>query len=251
MNAIILAGAVNSGALRKVSQEHYEAEIKIAGRPMLDYVLQALRSISSVQRIIIVGPRALISSDMRDENCTMVERGNTWEESLMNGLNALESEEPLLLVTSDIPLITKEALEDFLERCQSRKADVYYSFVSKDDNEKKYPGVQRTYVKLRDGVYTGGNLALISPKVIRDNFEMFRKASAMRKKPLQLCLLLGWKCLLKLVFGRLAIHEIEQRVAEIFHFSAVGIVSPYPEVGIDVDKPSDLKLAREVLSKLG
>jgi GTP:adenosylcobinamide-phosphate guanylyltransferase len=251
MNAIILAGAVNSGALRKVSQEQYEAEIKIAGRPMLDYVLQALRSISSVQRIIVVGPHSLISNDMRDRDCSVVGSGNTWEESLINGLNALESEDPLLLVTSDIPLITKEALEDFLERCQSRKADVYYSFVSKDANEKKYPGVQRTYVKLREGVYTGGNLALLSPKVIRDNFEMFKKASAMRKKPLQLCSLLGWKCLFKLILGRLAIGEIEERVAKIFHFTAVGIASPYPEVGIDVDKPSDLKLAREVLSKLG
>ena len=111
--------------------------------------------------------------------------------------------------------------------------------------------MQRTYVKLREGVFTGGNLALISPKVIRENFEMFKKASAMRKKPLQLCTLLGWKCLFKLILGRLAIHEIEERVAKIFHFTAVGVASPFPEVGIDVDKPSDLQLAREVLSKLG
>lgn len=251
MNAIILAGAVNSGALRKVSQEQYEAEIKIAGRSMLDYVLQALRSISSVQRIIVVGPQSLISADMHDQNCSIVECGDSWEDSLMNGLNALKSEGPVLLVTSDIPLITKDALEDFLRRCRSRKADVYYSFVSKDVNEKKYPGVQRTYVKLREGVFTGGNLALILPKVIRENFEMFKKASAMRKKPIQLCSLLGWKCLIKLVCGRLSIREIEERVAKKFHFTAVGVASPYPEVGIDVDKPSDLKLAREVLSKLG
>ena len=251
MNAIILAGAINSGPLREVSEEQYEAEIKIAGRPMLDYVLQALRSISSLQRIIVVGPQSLISAQMCDQNCTIVEQGNSWEESLINGLNVLQSEEPLLLVTSDIPLITKEALEDFLERCRNRKADVYYSFVSKDANEKKYPGVQRTYVKLREGVFTGGNLGLVLPRVIRDNFEMFKKASAMRKKPLQLCTLLGWKCLIKLIIGRLSIHEIEERVAKIFHFTAVGIASPYPEVGIDVDKPSDLKLAREVLSKLG
>jgi GTP:adenosylcobinamide-phosphate guanylyltransferase len=251
MDAIILAGATNSGALRQVSQEEFEAEIKIAGRPMLDYVLQALRSISSIQRIVVVGPDSLMTPEMKERTSDVAEPGNSWEESLINGLNKLNTEEPVLLVTSDIPLITKEALEDFLTRCQERKGDVYYSFVSKEANERKYPGVQRTYVKLREGVFTGGNLGLIAPRIIRDNFEMFKKAAAMRKKPLQLCSLLGWKCMFKLVCGRLSIHEIEDRVAKIFHFAAIGVASPYPEVGIDVDKPSDLQLAKEVLSKIG
>jgi GTP:adenosylcobinamide-phosphate guanylyltransferase len=251
MDAVILAGATNSGALRKVSHEQYEAEIKIAGRPMLDYVLQALRNISAIQRIIVVGPESSVTAEMKEKIYLLVQRGDSWEESLINGLNALDTNEPILLVTSDIPLITKEAVEDFLMRCKNRKGDIFYAFVSKDVNEQKYPGVQRTYVKLREGVFTGGNLALLSPRVIRDNFETFKKAAAMRKKPLKLCSLLGWKCMIKLFLGNLAIGEIEERVAKIFNFTAIGVASPYPEVGIDVDKPSDLKLAQEVLSKLG
>lgn len=249
MDALVLAGATNSGALRKVSQVRFEAEIEIAGRPMLDYVLQALRSVSIIQRIIVVGPETLVTPEMKEKITTIVERGNTWEESLINGLNALKAEEPVLLVTSDIPLITKEALEDFLARCQIRKGDIYYSFVSKEVNDRKYPGVQRTYVKLQEGVFTGGNLALLTPRIIRNNFETFKKAAAMRKKPLQLCSMLGWKCMVKLALGKLTIREIEERVAKIFKFTAIGVASPYPEVGIDVDKPSDLILARKVLSK--
>lgn len=218
---------------------------------MLDYVILALKNVRTINRIIVVGPESLLTANMREKVSSIVNQGNSWEESLINGLNALEMEDSVLLVTSDIPLITKEAVEDFLVSCKTRKGDIYYAYVSKEVNEQKYPGVQRTYVKLREGVFTGGNLALLAPRVIRDNFETFKKAAAMRKKPLQLCSLLGWKCMYKLVFGKLAIHEIEERVAKIFNFTAIGVASSYPEVGIDVDKPSDLRLAKEVLSKLG
>lgn len=249
MDAIVLAGAMNSGALRKVSPAAFEAEIEIAGRPMLDYVLQALRSVSVIQRIIVVGPDSLLTSSMRDKISLVVDRGDSLDESLMNGLNVLNVEEPVLIVTADIPLITREALEDFLMRCRARKGDIYYSFVSKEMNEQKYPGVQRTYVRLKEGVFTGGNLALISPRVIRDHLETLKRAASMRKKPLQLFAMLGWKYLFKLIGGKLTIREIEERVAKILSFKAIGIVSPYPEVGIDVDKPSDLVLAWKVLSK--
>ena len=39
--------------------------------------------------------------------------------------------------------------------------------------------------------------------------------------------------------------EIEERVRLILGFRGVAVVSPYPEVGIDVDKPQDLALVEE------
>ena len=60
--------------------------------------------------------------------------------------------------------------------------------------------------------------------------------------------MLGWKYLCSLLAGNLTIKQIEERVANILKINAVGIISPFPEVGIDVDKPSDLQLVTEVLS---
>ena len=97
--------------------------------------------------------------------------GRSLLESLNNGLRAIDIEEPLLVLTSDIPLISKDALEDFLFRCKQKEADVYYSFVPKEINESKYPGVQRTYVKLYEGTFTGGNLVLLSPEVIKTSYQ--------------------------------------------------------------------------------
>lgn len=249
MNAIVLAGAPNKGALRQISSAQYEAEIDIAGRPMLDYVVLALERVQSINQIVIVGYESMLSSNgFNDKHLVFVKPGTSVIESLKNGISALTFGEPILILTSDIPLITKEALEDFLNRC-NRSGDIFYSFVPKTVNDQKYPGVQRTYVRLKEGTFTGGNIVLLSSEIIREKLTTLTKAVALRKKPLKLCRMLGWWYLWKLLLGSLTIKEIEGRVAEVLGVKAVGIVSPYPEVGIDVDKPSDLKLAREVLTK--
>lgn len=248
MDAVILAGGLNSGALRRVSSAQYEAEIEIAGRPMLDYVILALKRVVEIKRILVVGPETVLSAETRQQVTALINPGHSLVESLNNGLKALQTEEPVLVLTSDIPLITCEALQDFLTRCHERNGDIYYSFVSKEVNEAKYPGVQRTYVKLREGVFTGGNLVLLSPRVVRNHMSKLGKAASLRKKPIQLCKMLGWKYLFKLVAGRLTIREIEERVAKLLNLVPVGVISPYPEVGIDVDKPSDLLLVRAALS---
>ncbi|HOJ77241.1 MAG TPA: nucleotidyltransferase family protein [Bacillota bacterium] len=251
MEAVILAGATNSGPLRSMSNAYYEAEIEIAGRPMITYVIEALQGVSGIEQIIVVGDRSILPLEiLEDETIKVVNPGQSLIDSLMNGLAVLRSQAPVLVVTSDIPLISVEALEDFIFRCQQKEGDLYYSFVPKEINDSKYPGVERTYVKLKDGIFTGGNIVLLSPKIIKDHLEKLKKAAALRKKPFQLCSLLGWKYIYKLFIGQLNIAEIEQRVSKIFNFKAVGIVSPYPEVGIDIDKPSDLILARAKLSGL-
>jgi GTP:adenosylcobinamide-phosphate guanylyltransferase len=248
MDALILGGAPNSGPLRKISSAEYEAGIYIAGRPMIDYVISALRNVPVISRIIVVCDESVLSETLRRQVTSIIKPGKTLLDSLNNGLKTMEPREPVLVLTADIPLISKEALEDFLLRCMSKEADVYYSFVSKEVNEEKYPGVKRTYVKLHEGVFTGGNVVLLSPQVIRDHTDILNKAVLLRKKTLQLCLLLGWKYLFYLLVGRLTIHHIEEQVAGILKIKAVGVISAFPEVGIDVDKPSDFHLVSKVLS---
>lgn len=248
MDALILGGAPNIGPLRKISCAQYEAGIYIAGRPMIDYVISALRNVPGISRIVVVCDESVLSEGSKAQVYSIVKPGKTLLDSLNNGLKATETREPVLVLTADIPLINREALEDFLLRCQSIKADVYYSFVSKEVNEKKYPGVRRTYIKLREGVFTGGNLVLLSPEAIGEHTHILNKAISLRKKTLKLCLMLGWKYLFYLVMGRLTIRQIEEQVAKILKIRAVGVISAFPEVGIDVDKPGDYYLVSQVLS---
>lgn len=245
----MLAGAVNDGLLRQVSPAKYEAEIEVGGKPMLEHVIAALRNVSAIQRIVLVGDASVAGEAVKEDLFQVVAPGASLIDSLINGLQVLQPKEPVLVMTGDIPLVTGEALEDFINRCREIRGDIYYSFVSKESSEKKYPGVERTYVRLYEGVFTGGNVVLLSPQVVQDHLPMLKKAASLRKKPLQLCLMLGWRCLGRLLSGRLTIGDIEARIFSSFHFKAVGVISPYPEIGIDVDKPSDLELTNRMFIK--
>jgi GTP:adenosylcobinamide-phosphate guanylyltransferase len=250
MEALILGGALNSGPLRKISCAQYEAGINIAGRPMIDYVISALKNVPVISRIIVVCDESVLSETIKKQVTLIIKPGKTLLDSLNNGLRVMDSREPVLVLTADIPLISREALEDFLLRCKQKEADVYYSFVPKEVNDQKYPGVKRTYVKLREGVFTGGNLVLLSSEVIRNHTAILNKAVLLRKKTIQLCLMLGWKYLFYLLVGRLTIRQIEEQVAKILKIKAIGVISSFPEVGIDVDKPSDFHLVSKALSKI-
>jgi len=52
VDAVVLAGQRNDGALRDVSSVPFEGDIPIAGRPMIDWVLDALIEAHHIDRII-------------------------------------------------------------------------------------------------------------------------------------------------------------------------------------------------------
>lgn len=245
VEAVVLAGAKNRGKLHEVSDAPHEALIPIAGRPMVHHVLDALKASAFVDRIILVGPPEILAGYPSPEGIDVVPAGESMVQNLRLGLARVRSDERALIVTSDIPLISAEAIDDFLSRCENVSADIYYSVVAKETNEAKYPGVKRTYVRLKEGTFTGGNIALVKPEVVEACEPMIAQAVAMRKNPLKLSRLLGFKFILKLLFNRLSMAEIEERVRLILGFRGVAVVSPYPEVGIDVDKPQDLALVEE------
>jgi hypothetical protein len=126
---------------------------------------------------------------------------------------------------------------------------LFYPIVSKDANEAVYPGVARTYVKLKDGTYTGGNMVLVAPKFVQGSKQVIQRVVVLRKKPFDIVKLLGFRILVKFIFRCLRIAEVERRVKHLFGINATAVITSYPQIGTDVDKPSDWELAQRVLSQ--
>jgi hypothetical protein len=62
---------------------------------------------------------------------------------------------------------------------------------------------------------------------------------------------MGWTFLFQFVIGLLSLKGAERRVSEILGITGAVIQSSYPELGIDVDKESDLELVRTTVTALG
>ena len=126
-------------------------------------------------------------------------------------------------------------------------AQVHYSLITKSANEARFPGVQRTYINMADAVVTGGNAFMVEPDVVRRNYELIKQAMSMRKKPFALLSMLGLSFIVKYLIGRLTIADVENKAKAWLDIVGRGVIVPYAEIGVDVDKPSDYELACRVL----
>jgi len=248
VDALVLAGALNKPPLSAVSGELLEALIPVAGRPMVQWVVDALRESNSVGRIAIVGPAEELRSRVAGEDLVFVNSSDTILNNVKRGLSAVRSSQKVLVVTADIPLLTGEAVDDFLRRCTDDSVQLYYSVVRKDAIDAAFDNITRTYVTIKDGTFTGGNILLLDSDVFDKYSDVIDRAISLRKKPLELGMLLGLRCIIKYFFRQLSIADIEERVYRVLGLKGKAIVSEYPGIGVDVDKPEDYVRVVDILT---
>ena len=247
VDAVVLAGALNKPPLESVSGERLEALISVAGRPMVQWVIDAIRASRSVDRVIVVGPSDELKRRVVGDNVVFVDSGDSILENVKRGTKHVRPSRRALVATSDIPLLTCEAIDDFVARCDDESVQVFYSIVRREAIERAYSGISRTYVAIKDGTFTGGNVALIDSDIFDRYGEVIDRAISLRKKPVEMCRLLGLRCIVKYLFHSLSIADIERRVERMLSLRGRGVVSDFPGVGIDVDKPEDYYRIEEIL----
>jgi len=248
-NALILAGTKKKGPLEITENVNNKALIMINGRPMIDYIVDVLNNSEIIDQILVVGPKKELHPYIGKKVKEILNSGNSILENMEIGLNYFNSADSLLLLTSDIPLITPEAIDEFLEICTKRKAFIGYPIITKENIVKKYPDTVRTYIKMKEGVFCGGNITFIKPDVFFQNKKLIKELFENRKSTWKYAKILGFKFILKFLFKTLTMGEIEKRVTNIIGYNSIAVMVSYPEIMIDLDKPSDLKLIRKCLEK--
>ena len=251
--AVVLAGGVTKGDLYEACWVQETALVEIAGKPMVRYVVDALAAAQTVGEILVVGFER-VAQALADTPARFTPAGETILDNVMRGIDGLstpaagaEGQDYVLLSTCDLPLLTAEAVDRFVRASLDTGAQFCYPVIAREVCLEKYPEAQRTWVKVRDGEFTGGNLVLASRKFLKDNRAAILSFFEARKSPLKLALRIGPVFLLKLALRVASIAEVERRAGKMFNCTARAIICPDPEVGMDVDKAADLELARRVL----
>lgn len=248
-NALILAGTKKKGPLEIAENVDNKALIMIDDKPMITYIVDALNNSENIDKIIVVGPKNELHPYIGKKVKEILNPGNSILENMEIGLNYFNSAGSLLLLTSDIPLITPEAIDEFLEICTKRKAYIGYPIITKENIVKKYPETERTYIKMKEGIFCGGNITFFKPDVFFQNKKLIKELFENRKSTWKYAKILGFKFILKFLFKTLTMEEIEKRITGILGYNSAAVVVSYPEIMIDLDKPSDLKLIRKCLEK--
>ena len=248
-DAIILAGGDNNQEFQKKYGVSNRSLLVIHDKFMIEYVIEALKEVSSIKRIVVVGPVKELKSRIGKLVEEVVPSGNDPFESTLKGIDYLKSEDKILVVSSDIPLIKGEMIDDFFLRCGKHPADFYYPIVRKEVYQKKFGPTKRTFGKLKEGSFGGGNMLLIDPALVEKKREFISQVIRNRKSPIIIARILGLSIIAKYLFKKLSIKDIEERVYKILGMKGLAIISPYSEVKFDIDSTEHVEIAKKFLKK--
>jgi molybdopterin-guanine dinucleotide biosynthesis protein A len=249
VHAVVLAGGPADAVARLQPGAPNKAFVKIGGLALVERVLRALRDARCVGRIVVVAPAAAhdraelaLADELRPD-------GTRITESLRSGLAGLPPGEKVLVVASDLPVLTPGAVDDFAARVAQLQADVIYGCVEKRTHLASYPQVVHTWARMRDGVYCGGGITAIAPRSLGLLERFIERLGAARKSPLRLASLFGWDVLARYALGRLSVAQAEARATAILGAPVRALISPFAETAVNVDRVGDVALAEDLVAK--
>lgn len=253
--AILLAGQRPGGdPLADHCGQKYKALIPVAGRSMLSRVSKALQGSKLIGRIVILAqePEALLRGDtaelLDDPRISLAVSNSGIATSIAAVAGTSTAPWPLLVTTADHALLTTTMVDEFL--ADAALHELAIGLGERSIVETRYPMTRRTWLKFRDGHYSGANLFGFSGPKTLAALNLWSTIEQDRKKGWKIISSFGPRLLFRALTRTINCEEAIRQAGQRLNVDAAPIVLSQPEAPIDVDKPSDLELAEEILSSV-
>ena len=254
MDAVVIAGGVPKpeDPLYVFTQGQPKALLDVAGKPMAQWVLDALEGASQVERVVVIGLDKESGLACTKPLRYFSSQGGMLQ-NIVFGVEQVIAQNPdarqVLLVSSDIPGIKAEMVDWVINNAMRTDDDLYYHVIPQEVMEKRYPGSKRTYTHLKDVVVCGGDMNVVAARAIHTNRNTWERLIEARKSPLKQATIFGWDVLLGLALRTITIDETVRKITHRLGMRGRAVRCPFAEVGMDVDKPHQLELMRTDLGK--
>lgn len=249
MDAVVMAGGIPQPdeLLYPYTLGKPKAMLDILGKPMVQWVLDALSGAQRVENVVLIG----LTEDSGvtcTKPLTFLPNKISMIENILGGIKKIMEISPsatrLLLVSSDIPGITSEMVDWEVEATLGSDVDLCYNVVKREVMEARYPGSRRTFTKLKGMDVCGGDLNVLNTSVALMNTDIWEKLIASRKNPIKQAAIMGFDTLLLMLLRLITLDEAVKKVTARLHMTGRAIVCPYAEIAMDVDKPNQLEMIR-------
>lgn len=251
MNAIVICGGTPGpdDPLYAETLGRPKALIDVAGRPMGQWVLDALDRSSRVDRLVIVGlgPESGLTSA---KLVRFIPDQGGMLANVLSGISVFREIDPGeamgLLVSSDVPAVTSEMIDWRVETALEANADLDYAIVERSVMEKRFPESRRSYVRLKRLEVCGGDVNAVRLALAADE-ALWTRITEARKNAFRQAALLGFDTVLLLASRQLSLERGERLVSKRLGLNGRVHLCPYAEIAMDVDKPHQLDLIRRDL----
>lgn len=254
MDALVFAGGVPEPGdpLYEHTQGAPKALLDVAGKPMIQWVLDALDGAEKIEGVIVIGLDAESGVTCEKIRALLPTQGDLLENVRAGMAKVLElnpEAKQVVVASSDIPAITAEMVDWMVNKTEDSELDIHYNVIRRQVMEERYPESERSYIHLKEAEVCGGDMNVVHAMTVTTNEELWERVIAGRKNVFKQAAMIGYGTLLLLLLRRLDMKSAIQRVTERMGITGEVIFNPFAEIGMDVDKPHQLEILRADLAR--
>ena len=251
IDAMLTAGGIpeENDPLFEFTQGQSKALLDVAGKPMAQWILDALDGSKQVANIVVVGldsPSGLSSK----KPLHFIPNQGGMLKNIFAAARKIKEINPqankVLIAASDIPTISSEMIDWIIDRIEADD-DLLYHAVERSLMETRFPNSNRTYTKLKGIQVCGGDLNVSSISTILAENNVWQELADSRKNPLKQASLIGFDILFSVLLRLESIEQLAIRASKNLNLKTRAVLCPYPEIAMDVDKVSHLESVRKDL----
>ena len=253
MEALILAGGLPTpkDPLYSLTHGRPKALLHLGGKPLLQWVLDAVSVANEVDRAVIIGLEDHADLIFEKPLFFLPDRGSLIA-NMRAGMQSVLARDPgaesMISISADVPALQGEMLDWVVRISRDRPFDLTYLVIERAVMEQRFPGVKRTYLRLREGAYCGADVMVLRSSLLRSDAALWSRLFESRKIPLRQALILGLDFFLLALTRRLSLQAAAARLSRRLGIRGQALPCPYPEMGMDVDKPEHLEILQRAMS---
>lgn len=225
----------------------------VAGEPMINYPARALLAHRAVGQLIVLtqSPDPFLTDPatawLADHPRVRFERsGAGIASSLLALLERGDVPFPMLLTTADHVLLDAAMLDQFI--AEASGADIAVALVERRTLLARYPQSRRTWLKFRDGWWSGANIFWFGSDRARPVIALWQEVEQDRKKGWKIMSAFGPVALVGTLLRILTLRGGIARIGRRFGLAARLVAMDRAEACIDADKVDDVVLIERILA---
>jgi len=236
-------GTIDSGYAAAIGSLHRAlAPLGPEGRPVLQYVVDALRATGAANRVIVVAPPGV--QEVITGVDVWLKAGESGAQNILAGLAEADPSRLCLVCPSDLPLLTPDSVTAFLQQCRA-DVEVCVGLVRADAYHTQFPGAPLSqFTTLRDvGPVTLGSIFLVHPGLITREAALLDRLFEARKSQWRTAKLLGPHLLWGWAAKRLNVPMVTTRAEELTGGKVQIVSEVSPLLAYDIDTLDDYTYA--------
>jgi GTP:adenosylcobinamide-phosphate guanylyltransferase len=247
IDAVLPAGGRITDVPARGSGTTVKALLRVGPDTVLERTLKELRATGRVQRIAVVGPQEVCRYAERLADVVLPDAGSGVG-NILRGLEWVRSANegawprPALILTTDLPFLTANAITGFLDACPP-EMEFCAPVLNRQEFEARFSRSHSRFVRLRDGDWMIGCAFLVHPRAVLRKRLMIERAFAARRSQIGMARLLGPLFVLRFLTRRLSVRQVEAKCFELLGCAGSGIRGCAPELAFDIDYISDYHYA--------